>query len=135
MRDDITIRMLDPEQFYLLEEFCESENIPTPNPDFSKVVAAIDQDTGKVVGIVVAQMQAHTEPIWVKKEYQGDGIWEEMADAMEGYLDMLAYGSGAQIAVYNQPTNAAAERICRMRGYTKCDKPLWTKVYGLSKEE
>lgn len=127
--NNIIIRMLDPEQFYLLEEFCEREKIPMLNPEWSKVVAAIDTESEKVVGIVVCQMQLHMEPIWIQKEIQGKGIWEMMADAMEGYLNMLAFSSGEKISVWNQPTNAAAERICRIRGYVKGDHPLWYKVY------
>lgn len=136
MRDNIVVRMLDPEQFYLLEDFCQAEEIPVPNSEFSKVVAAIDLDTQKVVGVVVTQMQAHTEPIWIKKEYQGSGLVDELCDAMEGYLETIAFGAGVELAVYNQPTNPAAERICRLRGYNKCDKPLYTKVYGrVTKED
>lgn len=127
--NNVLIRMLDPEQYYLLEEFCEKEGIPIPNPEWSKVIAAIDRDTEKVVGILVCQMQVHTEPIWIQKEYQGKGLWEMMADAMEGYLDMLAWGSGEKISVWNQPTNPAAERICRLRGYVQGQRPLWYKVY------
>lgn len=119
---------LDPEQFYLLEKFCETEGIPMPDPRFSKVVAGIDLDTQEVVGMVAGQLMVHTEPIWIKKEYQGNGLWEEMSDVMEGYLDTRALLEGP-FAVYNQPTNAAAERICRMRGYEKSDKPLWIKIY------
>lgn len=121
--------MLDPEQYYLLEEFCEKEKIPMPHPNWSKVVAAIDTEKGKVVGIIASQLQLHTEPIWIKKEYQGKGIWEMMADAMEGYLEMIAWGKGEKIHVWNQPTNVAAERICRLRGYVKGERPLWYKVY------
>jgi hypothetical protein len=121
--------MLDPEQYYLLEEFCKNEKIPVPSPEWSKVVAAIDTETEKVVGVIVCQLQVHTEPIWIKKEYQGKGLWEMMADAMEGYLEMLAFSSGGQIGAWNQPTNAAAERICRLRGYVKGDRPLWYKMY------
>jgi hypothetical protein len=127
--NNVIIKMLDPEQYYLLEEFCARENIPMLNPDWSKVVAAIDSETGKVVGIVVCQMQLHMEPIWIQKEFQGKGIWELMADAMEGYLHMLAWASGEKISVWNQPTNVAAERICRLRGYVKGERPLWYKVY------
>lgn len=129
MTNNVIIRMLDPEQYYLLEEFCEREGIPMLNPEWSKVVAAIDMETQKVVGIVVCQMQLHMEPIWIQSEFQGKGIWEMMADAMEGYLNILAFGSGETISVWNQPTNAAAERICRIRGYVKGERPLWYKVY------
>lgn len=135
---NIVIKMLDPEQYYLLEEFCETEGIPMLSPEWSKVVATIDKNSEKIVGIVVSQLQMHTEPIVIKKEYQGKGLVELMTEAMEGYLDMLAGASGVDIGVYNQPTNAAAERICRMRGYTKSDKPLYVKVYkgdGLTKDK
>lgn len=126
---NIVIKLLDPEQYYLLEEFCEREKIPMLNPEWSKVVAAINTETGKVVGIVVCQMQLHMEPIWIDRKYQGKGIWEQMADAMEGYLDMLAFGSGEKVSVWNQPTNAAATKICRLRGYVESEHPLWYKVY------
>lgn len=127
--NNVSIRLLDPEEFWILEEFCEEQDIPMLNPEWSRVVTAIDDVTGKVVGIVVCQMQAHMEPMWIKKEYQGRGIWEEMAEVIEGYLDVLAFSHGAKIAVYNQPTNVAAERICRMKGFEKSDKPLYVKVY------
>lgn len=123
------VRMLDQDDFWMLDDFCMEENIPILNPEWAKVVALIDTDTGKVVGIVCSQLQIHNEPIWIKKQYQNGKRWKEMAEVMEGYLDMLALTSGLPIAVYNQPTNAAAERICRLRGYEKCDKPLYTKVY------
>lgn len=126
---NVTVRMLEQDEFHRLEEFCEEEGIPMLNPEWAKVVALIDTDLDKVVGIVVCQMQIHNEPIWIKKEYQNRQRWKEMAEVMEGYLDMLALTSGVSIGVYNQPTNAAAERICRMRGYEKSDKPLYTKVY------
>lgn len=126
---NVIVRMLEQDEFDRLIEFCEEENIPMLNPEWAKVVALIDVDLDKVVGIVVCQMQIHNEPIWIKKEYQNGQRWKDMADVMEGYLDMLALTSGVSIGVYNQPTNAAAERICRMRGYEKSDKPLYTKVY------
>jgi hypothetical protein len=127
--NNVAIRMLDPEQFWMLEEFCEEEGIPMLNPEWSRVVVAVDEVTEKVVGVVVCQMQAHMEPMWIKKEYQGKGIWEDMAEVIEGYLDVLAFSNGVKIGVYNQPTNAAAERICRMKGYEKSDRPLYVKVY------
>lgn len=123
------VRMLEQDQFYLLEEFCESEGIPMLDPEWAKVVALIDVDLGKVVGIVCCQMLIHTEPIWIKKGYQDGKLWQEMTEVMEGYLDMLALTSGTPIGVYNQPTNRAAERICRKCGYERSDKPLYTKVY------
>ena len=126
---NVVVKMLDPEQYYLLEEFCEAQGIPMLNPEWSKVVAAIDLDTEKVVGIVATQMQAHTEPIWIQKEYQDGKLWEEMVDIMEGYLDSVAMIGGSPIVAWNNPTNPAAERICRLRGYHKTDNPVYVKIY------
>jgi hypothetical protein len=128
--NNIIVKTLDPEQYYLLEEFCKEEGIEAPSPEFSWVEAAIDTNTGKIVGIVVTQMLIHTEPIWIKKEYQGKGLKEVLMDKMEGRLDASAISLGKPIHVYNQPTNAAAERICKQRGYTKCEIPLYTKIYS-----
>lgn len=127
---NIIVRMLAPEEYYLLEEFCASEDIACPSSTFSYAVVAIDMDTEKVVGVVAAQMQVHTEPMWIKKEYQDGQLWKRLSDELEGYLDMRSLqAGGAKIAVWCQPTNAAAERICRMRGFEKSDKPLYNKVY------
>lgn len=128
--DNVIVRVLEPEQYYLLEEFCREEGIEAPSPEFSWVVAAIDLQIEKIVGIVVTQMLIHAEPIHIKKEYQGHGLKEELMDRMEGRLDASALQLGKPIHVYNQPTNAAAERICRQRGYVKSDKPLYNKIYS-----
>jgi ribosomal protein S18 acetylase RimI-like enzyme len=124
------IKMLAPEHYYLLEEFCKEEGIEAPSPDFSWVEAAIDMDAGKIVGIVVTQMLIHTEPIWIKKEYQGKGLKERLMDEMELRIDEASALKGAPIHVYAEPTNPASEKICRQRGFTQSERKFWTKVYG-----
>jgi len=126
---NVIVKFLDPEQYYLLEEFCEQENIPMLNPEWSKVVAAIDLDTQKVVGIMVAQMQVHVEPIWIKEGYRDGKLSTEMADSLDGYLDGLAVASGIPIGVWANPTNPAAIKICRVRGFQPCENPVYTKTY------
>ena len=126
---NIVIKMLDPEQYYLLEEFCKDEGIECPSPDFSWIGAAIDLDKGKVVGIVVTQMLIHTEPLWIKKEYQGRGLKEKLMDAMELRIDEASALKGVPIHVYAEPTNPASEKICRQRGFTQSERKFWTKIY------
>ena len=121
--------MLDPEQYYLLEKFCEEEGIDAPSPEFSWVKAAIDVDEGEIVGIVVTQMLIHTEPIWIKKEHQGRGLKERLMDAMELRIDEASILKGVPIHVYAEPTNAASEKICRQRGFTQSERKFWTKIY------
>lgn len=124
----IYTKMLEPDEYHLLHDFCAAENLPVPDPSGSKVVVAIDEATQEVIGIVVAQVQVHTEPIWIKREYQDGKLWKELTGHMEYYLDMWALNNGPFDA-WNQPTNAAAERICRLLGYEKCDRPLYVKQY------
>jgi len=99
------------------------------NPDWSKVVAAIDLNSSKVVGIMVAQMQIHVEPIWVKEDYRNKKVSNQLADALDGYLDGLALSSGQPIGAWANPSNLAAERICRLRGFQQCANPVFTKTY------
>lgn len=126
---NITVRPLNQDEYYLLDEFCESESIPTLSPEWSKVIVAIDDTLGKVVGIMVAQMQIHVEPIWISKGYRTGEVSKAMSDNLDMYLDVMSAFDGKPIGVWCQPTNVAAERICRTHGYEKCDKPLYTKIY------
>lgn len=125
---NITVRMLTPNEYHLAEEFCQKEGIECPHPEFSYIVAAIDE--GRVVGIVVTQMLIHTEPIWIQKEYQGRGIKEKLMDLMEDRIDESAIMIGKPVHVYAEPTNVAAEKICRIRGFTQSARKFWTKIYS-----
>jgi hypothetical protein len=127
--NNIIIRMLDPEQYYLLEEFCQREGIDAPSPEFSWVVAAIDTEIGKIVGIVVAQMLIHCEPIWLQKDVQGKGLKEKMMDMLELKLDEASVLKNVPIHTYVEPTNPAAEKICKKRGFVQSERKFWTKFY------
>lgn len=128
--ENIVIKMADPEIYYLIDDFCKEEGIDCPSPDFSWIVVAIDIQTEKVVGIVVTQMLIHTEPIHLKRDWQGKGIKEEMMDLMEDRLDESALLVGKPVHVYAEPTNVAAEKICRQRGFTQSENRFWTKFYS-----
>lgn len=125
----IKTMFIEPDQFYLVDEFTDSENISRLNPAFSRVVAAVDTESGKVVGIMVVQMVLHAEPIWIKEEYQGRGIWREMAETMDGYLMEMA-AQGIVAGVYTQPTRPETKAICEKMGYYEAEHPLYVKLYG-----
>lgn len=125
----VEIKLLNPEEYPLVNEFCKSEGIPELEPDWSKVVAAIDVKSGKVVGIMVCQMQIHVEPIWIKKGYRNNEISRGMSDMLDGYLSGLAYGGGKNIGIWCQPNNPRSEQLCRLHGMYKSDKVLYTKIY------
>lgn len=126
---NLIVKMLDPEQWYLVEDYCKANDLPVPLTEWAQVFGAIDVDLGKLVGMVCIQMLTHTEPIMVDKEYQGKGVVDVLTKEAEGFLEMIAHNTGKPIQVYNQPTNAAAERICRTHGYSKAEHPLYVKIY------
>ena len=125
----IQTTFIDPDQFYLVDDFCDSEGMLRLNPHTSRVVASIDTEIGKVVGIMVLQLVAHAEPIWIKEDYQGKGIWRDMADMMDGYLYQMAE-QGVLGGVYTQPTRDETKVLCEKMGYYEAKHPLYVKMYN-----
>lgn len=119
---------LEPEQWYLLDSFCDREGIPRLDPAWARVVAAIDLDSTQIVGIMTLQLVAHAEPIWISQAYQGNGLWREMADTLNGYLQEMA-NQGALKGIYTQPTSEETRAICRKMGFYEAENPLFIKEY------
>lgn len=118
------IRVLEPEEFYLIEPLLDPA-APPLDPDYSRVIVSIDIDSEKVVGLVALQLVLHSEPIIISPEYRGQGAWRELAEWADDYIATL----GVQ-AVYNQPTHEAAEHIAQEVGYVKAQYPLYVKYYS-----
>jgi hypothetical protein len=121
---DFLISWIERPDFWKVDEFCKEQGIGLMDPEFSKVCTAIDLKTGRVVGIIAAQMVIHSEPIWIDKEWQGTRIWKRLSDEMDSYLTTMNAAG-----VYNQPSTPTAERLAQKMGYVKCDNPLWVKYY------
>jgi len=121
---NIVYRFLNEEEYYLADQFFEDQQVPKLDPKWSKVIAAIDMDIPKVVGIMCLQLVAHAEPIMIEKEYREQGIWREMAEMMDGYL----FASGVP-GVYTQPTNPTAKALTEKMGFEESKHPLCVKIY------
>jgi len=119
----IEIRFLEDDEYYLLDEIYDGEGVARLDPNFSRVVAAIKD--GKVIGIMVMQMVLHTEPIIIKEEWQGKGLWRDMAEMLDGYLTAIGI-PGA----YTQPMRDETKAIAGKMGYTESEHPLWVKIYN-----
>jgi GNAT superfamily N-acetyltransferase len=120
---NLRTRVLEPQEYYLVEPLIEEGATPL-DPDYSRVIASIDQDSGKVVGFVALQLVLHAEPIVLAPEFRKQGLWRELAEFADGYISTL----GVQ-AVYNQPTHDTARHIAEEIGYVKSDNPLYVKYY------
>lgn len=60
----MTYRLLRENEFELLGPAYANYGLPLPNPETALVAGAFD-DSGKLVGFWVAQMQIHMEPLWL----------------------------------------------------------------------
>lgn len=123
MTQDITIRFLEPEEYSKINHFFDNEGVPRLDPNWSKVVAALTPE-GEVVGIMCLQLVAHAEPIVIKPDFRKQGLSDQMAQMLDGYV----MGVGLP-GLYTQPTNPLAVAICEKMGFEPSDHPLYVKVY------
>lgn len=126
--DGIKVDFIEPDLWYLVDAFCDREGIGRINPGFARVVAAIDLQAERIVGILTLQLVAHAEPIVITESHRGNGLWKEMASMMDGYLQTMA-DEGALQGVYNQPTHPEAQHLCEVMGFQECEFPLYVKKY------
>lgn len=124
MMDKIRIKILEPDEFYLVDHFFDDEGVPRLDPNFSKVIAALDIETGKAVGVMCLQMVLHAEPIIIEPAYRGMGLWEPMAKMADGYLQ----ASGV-VGLYAQPLHESTKHMCRQMGFEEMPHSLFSKAY------
>jgi hypothetical protein len=118
----LEVRFLEPEEYGKIAHLFTEEQAAMPDPQFSKVLVALDGE--HVVGIMVAQMALHVEPIIIEKDYRGTGVWKEMAEMLDGYL------SGTGIAgAYAQPVHPSTKHMTEQMGFVEMENALWLKVY------
>lgn len=121
-RLDVEVRFLEPDEWWRIAPLFESESAPLPDARFSRVIVAMDGDT--VAGVMVAQMVLHVEPIIVKREYRSRGVWQGMAEMMDGYLSSVGV-AGA----YAQPVHDSTKHMAKQMGYVEMEHALWLKIY------
>ncbi len=116
------VRFLDPDEYWRIAPLFETEAAPVPDPNFSKVLVALDGE--KVAGLMVAQMVLHVEPIIIEREYRGTGVWRDMAEMMDGYLETCG-----MVGAYAQPVHESTKHMCEAMGYVEMEHPLYLKIY------
>ena len=127
-KEGIEVRFLKESEYPLINHFFDAEGCPRLDPGFSKIVAGFIQGEDgeeRVVGIMVLQMVVHAEPIIILPEFQGKGLWREMAEMLDGYMMALQL-PGA----YTQPMREETKAMCEKMGYRECEFPLWVKLYN-----
>lgn len=120
--DKPEVRFLAPDEYWRIAPLFEAEAAPLPDPNFSKVLVALDGE--KVAGLMVAQMVLHVEPIIIEREYRGTGVWRDMAEMMDGYLEACG-----MMGAYAQPVHESTKHMCEALGYIEMQHPLYLKIY------
>lgn len=120
----IETRFLEPDEFHLINEYFDRDGVPRPDPQWSRVIAAVDTDKDLVVGIVCLQLVAHLEPIIVHPDYRGQGIARELAQMIDGYVT----GTGLPGA-YCQPINDKSKAVARSIGFIPLEHEFYLKLY------
>ncbi len=119
---EVEVRFLAPDEYWRIDPLFDREGTPRLDPNFSKVVVALDGD--RVAGIMVMQMVLHVEPIVIEPEYRKQGLWRPMAEMVDGYLSV----SGAAGA-YAQPIHESTKHMCREWGFEELANNLFCKLY------
>jgi len=117
------IRFLNPDEFDKINHFFDNENVPRLDPNWSKVIGAVDEK-GEVLGIMCLQLVAHAEPIIIDEKIRRLGLWREMADMMDGYVQAVGLPG-----LYTQPTHPTSEAMCKKIGFEQSPYPLYVKIY------
>lgn len=95
----MNIRVLEGHEFPKLESLFADNGVALPNPDFSEIIVAEDQN--EIVGFLVAQLVLHTEPVWIKPEHRGKGLWRDlhlMAQKSIGDQEYFAFAPDDRIS-------------------------------------
>lgn len=72
--ENLTVRLLAPDEFDRLEPLFAAEGQPVPMPEVSEVAIAESTDTGELLAIFCLQPWLHGEPIWVHPDHRGNGL-------------------------------------------------------------
>jgi len=97
--DTLTYRLLEPWEWNRIVELLPDKSDRIPNPGLS--TCAVAQDGDKIVGFLFAQYVVHVEPLWVDKDYRGEGLperlWEAVAPRLKGAV-VYAFSPNGLIA-------------------------------------
>ncbi len=101
---DLLVRQLLPEEWQRLLPFYLEQGASLPPPE----TAVIAEYKGHIVGLFALNVLLHAGPVWVAREWRGQGISDRMgqqldelarATAFPGYLMLPSNPHSARLAV------------------------------------
>lgn len=117
---DITFKYLVGSELDQLDSIFKLRGWTPLNKELSSAIAAYDGD--KLIGFHVLQFVAHVEPMYLDKQYRGQGITNILAKRMVETL--LEAGVRSYVAIADDP---AAAVLCEQSGMKKITSPVFVK--------
>lgn len=124
---DLTYKWLDNEDIAALDPIMFARKLPALNRETTRVRAAYDGD--KLVGFLVLQLMPHMEPLYVDRDYRGQGDARGGMIANQLIDDMFAFTAECGIRGFVCiADNPIVEQICYERGLQPVGSPVYIKL-------
>lgn len=106
---DVTYRQIDDKEFEMLEPIFTANGAQPPNPGLRTAIVA--EDDTRIVGALVLQFAAHSEPLWIDPEYTGRVSFKTMVARLDSLVQR--YGGTGYYAF--APDDKVA-KMCELAG-------------------
>ncbi len=119
---NVKLRTLPPGEWYRLApayEDCRAED-PLPLPKTTEGVIIVAEDASKIVGCVGAERSWQVSPLWIDKEYRGNGLPLELAALIKNY-------NTQGLAEMVVTTNPHVELLVYKLGFIPIPGTLWRR--------
>lgn len=93
-----------------------------PDPSSSLIVVA--EDGGEIVGLLVAQLLLHTEPLWVRPSHRGKIIIPHLVECLRRLIPDAGYA-------FATTTNGKVSRLLERLGFKRQEFVTYRWVGGV----
>lgn len=109
------------EEWAVLDEIVAKQGWMVWNKETTMVRVA--EHDGEIIAFYPVQLIPHAEPLYVKEEFRGNGIANQLADDVVEWLTLIEARGWLAIA-----DNPIAAKMCEERGWQKLGSPVYFVV-------
>jgi hypothetical protein len=81
---ETTYRLLPSEEWERLKPIFQQNGAAMPRPEIA--TAAIAEQRGEIVGMLIMQYAIHAEPLWIKESERGKVSWKKLLNDVAALL-------------------------------------------------
>lgn len=115
----ITYAVLPPERWSELTPIFSAHGVAPPPPEGAVAMTAQDE-TGKIIAVLMLQPVLVADPLWIAEEGVGHVSFIKLVQGIDALL-------GQHRTRYFTLASPQTEPLCAFAGFTKCDASLWKK--------